>query len=240
MWAQTFVNGKRYYREQKGSRGAGYCVGRSGSMLCEAPDEQIGDIVSAIVLPDAWVDRVLAQVQLADEVKQTERERHQVSQRLRRLGQTYVDGLVTSEDYKRQKRLLEEKLRSLVVPDADAALEAGQILEELPRLWRKADLSERRRMLMTMLSAVYVDTVDEKRIVAIRPKPAFRALFEIATTREGSGVILISEDQKGQPPENPSTPAPGGQGVDGSLCFWWRRGRVELYREHGKSVLVAA
>lgn len=59
MWAQTFVNGRRYYREQKGSRGAGYCVGRSGSMLCAAPDEQIGEIVSAIVLPDAWVDRVL-------------------------------------------------------------------------------------------------------------------------------------------------------------------------------------
>ena len=37
---------------------------------------------------------------------------------------------------------------------------------------------------MTMLSEVYVDNVEEKRIVAIRPKPAFRALFEIATTRK--------------------------------------------------------
>jgi hypothetical protein len=38
-----------------------------------------------------------------------------------------------------------------------------------------------------MLDAVYVDTVEEKAIVAIRPKPAFWALFEVATTREGSG-----------------------------------------------------
>ena len=30
-----------------------------------------------------------------------------------------------------------------------------------------------------------VNTVDEKAIVAIRPKPAFRPLFEIATTRAG-------------------------------------------------------
>jgi hypothetical protein len=44
-----------------------------------------------------------------------------------------------------------------------------------------------------MLDAVYVDTVEEKAIVAIRPKPAFRALFEIATTREGSGVVVIKE-----------------------------------------------
>ena len=108
MWAQTFVNGRPYYREQKGSRGAGYCVGKSGSRLCEAPDTQIGRIVSAIVLPDTWVDRVLAQVQFTDEVKRMEKERVRVRQRLARLGQTYVDGLVTPEDYKRQKQLLEE------------------------------------------------------------------------------------------------------------------------------------
>ena len=197
-------------------------------MPCEVPDEQIGKIVSAIVLPDAWVDRVLAQVQLADEVKRTEKEREQVRQRLGRLGQTYVDGLVTPEDYKRQKQLLDEKLRSLVVPDADAALDAGQILQDLPELWGRADLSERRRILMTMLSAVYVDTVEEKRVVAIRPKPAFRALFEIATTRKDRGVVLVSEPGH----ENPSTPAPDGQGVDGFLCFWWRRGRAYLHLEH--------
>ena len=44
-----------------------------------------------------------------------------------------------------------------------------------------------------MLDAVYVDTVEEKSIVAIRPKPAFQLLFEIATTREGSDVVLINE-----------------------------------------------
>ena len=44
-----------------------------------------------------------------------------------------------------------------------------------------------RRILMTMPEAVYVDTVEEKRIVAIRPKPAFRPLLEIATTRRTLG-----------------------------------------------------
>jgi hypothetical protein len=38
---------------------------------------------------------------------------------------------------------------------------------------------------MTMRDAVYVDPVEEKSIVAIQPKPAFRPLFEMATTREG-------------------------------------------------------
>ena len=30
-------------------------------------------------------------------------------------------------------------------------------------------------------------------MVAIRPKPAFRPIFEVATTRAGSGIVLINE-----------------------------------------------
>ena len=65
---------------------------------------------------------------------------------------------------------------------------------------------------MTMLDAVYVETVEEKRIVAIRPKPAFRPLLEIATTREGSDIVLAhdveeGEDLGGAEPEK-TTPAP--------------------------------
>ena len=52
----------------------------------------------------------------------------------------------------------------------------------------QADLGERRRILLDMLDAVYVDTVDERRIVAIRPRPAFRPLLEVATMRAGSGI----------------------------------------------------
>ena len=67
-----------------------------------------------------------------------------------------------------------------------------------------------------MLDAVYVDTVEEKAIVAIRPKPAFTPLFEIATARKGSDVVLINE-----PPQTDNEP----EAADS--CFWWRQGRVE-------------
>ena len=233
MWAQTFKNGNRYYREQKGTRGSGFCVGRSGSMPCDIPDEQIGTIITAILLPDAWMDRVLAQVHLADEVNRVQQERDQVGQRLKRLGTAYVDGLYQDQDYRREKRLLEDKLASLVVPSVDVAMEAGKLLEAVPALWEEADLSERRRILMTMLDAVYVDTIEEKAIVAIRPKPAFMPLFEVATTREGSGVVLISE--KDMPPGDDSNPEAT------SPCSWWRRGRVELpvQKRYRKNMLQA-
>ncbi len=162
------------------------------------------------------MDRVLARIHLSDEVKKVKERRTQVEQRLKRLGDVYLDGLKSQDDYVREKKALEDALDSLVVPGVDATREAGKLLEDLPTLWEEASLSERRKLLMTMLDAVYVDTVEEKSIVAIQPKPAFRALFEIATTRQGSEVVLINE-----PPQTDSEP----EAVD--LCFWWRRGRVE-------------
>ena len=78
-------------------------------------------------------------------------------------------------------------------------------MEDLPQLWEEARLTERRQLLLTMLDAIYVDTVDEKSVVAIRPKPAFMPLFEIATTREGGDVVLITE--KDLPPADEGSEA---------------------------------
>ena len=76
-----------------------------------------------------------------------------------------------------------------MVPGIAAANEAAQLLESLPTLWGEANLTERRKLFPTMLDAVYPDTVEGNAILAIRPKPACQAPFEIATTPEGSGVI---------------------------------------------------
>jgi len=54
------------------------------------------------------------------------------------------------EDYRREKRALDDKPATLVVPGVDAAMEAGKLLENLPVLWEEADLAERRNLLMAM------------------------------------------------------------------------------------------
>ena len=220
LWAQTLKSGSRLYREQARSRSHMLCPADGRSIPCDTPDEQMAKIVSTLVLPDAWMDRVLAQVQLADEVKRVEQDRRETEQRLKRLAQVYLDNLVSNEEYRRQKRHLEDRLASLVVPGVDAAREAGKLLEDLPRLWEEVNLAERRKLLLTMLDAVYVDTVEEKAVVAMTPKPAFMPLFEVATTREGSEVVLLHE--KDLPSD--SLRCPEGN----NPCLWWRRGRVEL------------
>ena len=107
-------------------------------------------------------------------------------------------------------------------------MEAGKLLENLPDLWEEADLTERRKLLMAMLDAVYVDTVEENPVVAIRPKPAFRPIFEVATTREGSGIALINQ-----------TPQTQDESEASGSCSWWRRGSVEPHQIPGLAVLVA-
>ena len=50
-------------------------------------------MIEAIVLPDAWMDRVLAKIRIIDEVERVENDRISVERRMRRLGQVYLDNL---------------------------------------------------------------------------------------------------------------------------------------------------
>lgn len=116
---------------------------------------------------------------------------------------------------------LEMELESLVVSQANAAEEAGKLISNLPQLWAGANLEERRKLLLTMLDAVYVDAKEEKRIVVIKPKPPFRPMFQVATTREGSGIILINEPPEASP--------------EAQSCSWWIRGKVPVSPPKGVS-----
>src|SRR5690606_1482441 len=59
------------------------------------------------------------------------------------------------------------------------------------------------------MSRSYVDAREEKRIVAI--KPAFRPVFLVATTKEGSGIELLTSE----PPQEVTAP-------EARPCFWWQ------------------
>ncbi len=46
---------------------------------------------------------------------------------------------------------------------------------------------------MTMLDAVYIDAKNTKSIVAIKPKPPFMPVFQVAATKSGSKIRTINE-----------------------------------------------
>ena len=94
-----------------------------------------------------------------------------------------------------------------------------------PRDANGANLEERRNLLLTMLDAVYVDS-KENMIVAVKPKAPFKPVFSVATTKEGSEVVLVHDPEAKSRIAN--QPPPDGQEADADSCSWWRRGRVEL------------
>ena len=90
----------------------------------------------------------------------------------------------------RHKAQLEFDLTSLVVPEAHAVAEAARLVRRLPELWATADLTERRRLLLTVLDAVYVDTRQVSAVAVIRPKAAFDALMTAWEWLEGPGASV--------------------------------------------------
>ncbi len=110
-----------------------------------------------------------------------------MNEKLRRLDQAFVDGLFDEIEYQRQKKSLEWELESLLIPEVDAAKEAGRLLAEMPTLWAGATLQERHQLLTTILDAVYIDMKGRKSIMSVKAKPAFRAVLGLA----GSAAPLL-------------------------------------------------
>jgi site-specific DNA recombinase len=80
------------------------------------------------------------------------------------------------------------ELESLVIPQVNSVEEAGKLIMDLPRLWSKANEEEKRRLLLTMLDAVYIDTKKTKSVIAIKPKPPFKPVFQVAASRKGPNI----------------------------------------------------
>jgi site-specific DNA recombinase len=197
MWSQTYKNGCRYYREHHESRSIEPCPAHGGYIACDIADEQVGKLIGSIELGPRWQEEILTIISLKDEVDRVKKTRHSVQEKLRRMAKAYIDGVFPDEEYHRQKRLLEMELESLVVPQANAAEEAGKLILNLKELWAGANLTERRQLLLSMLDAVYFDTKKAKSIIAIRPKPPFKPVFQVAASKEGSGIRIINEPYLG-------------------------------------------
>ncbi len=59
-----------------------------------------------------------------------------------------------------------------------------------------------------------------------KPKAPFKPALEVATTREGSEVVLVHDREA--KPRIADQPPHHGHGLEADSCLWWRRGRVEV------------
>jgi site-specific DNA recombinase len=204
MWAQTYKSGHSYYREHRHSRSIKPCPSTGGSITCHIIDDQIGQLIEAIELKPRWMEEVLAILSLKDESDRIAKQRKSIQEKLRRMAKAYIDGLFPDEEYQRQRKLLELEMESLVIPEIDAAREAGELIHNLPELWKEANASERRKLIVTMLDAVYVDVKQTKSIIAIKPKPPFIPVFRVAASKKDADIRIIKNGPPEFTPKDPS------------------------------------
>jgi len=229
IWAQTYNSGSRIYREHRESRSHARCPPMGSSIKCEVADAQVGSLVEAIELGPQWMEEVLALVAERDELRDVEERRRKVLEKLKRLGRAYVEGLYEDGDYRAEKNRLELDLDSLTIPQVSAAEDAGKLVMEPPRLWREANMEERRKLLLSILDGVYVEAKELKRVVAIQPKAAFRQIFQVATTKEGSGIFLIKEPPDANQEALNTNPCSGLR--RGELTSTWNTGRGGVWSD---------
>ncbi len=165
----------RYMRHTAEWRGV-ECEVPTISLRADFLEDLWGEIVSRIVLPSDWKQRIEALAGDADEREAILREREAIQERLRRLKRAYVDGLVDDAEYDATRPMLQSRLAGLVLPSSPHLVKAGEYLESLGTLWEVATLAEQREITRMLLKAMYV-SLQQQRIVSIEPQPVFRVLF---------------------------------------------------------------
>ena len=198
LWSETTSKGYTFYREPKNSHANCNCPASGKTISGLFIDAQMDSIVKSLVLMPSWKERIIEGLSTVSERESILSQRKQIEARLKRLARTYIDGLIDEGDYNVQRKLLQDAFDSLVIPEEDAAINAGKLLENMGYLWEKATLAEKHRLLSIMLEAVYVDLAASRSIVGIQPKPAFYPLFRSLQNHAENQITVFFNDNKGK------------------------------------------
>jgi site-specific DNA recombinase len=196
LWCETSTKGNSFYREPWRARDGYNCPANGRTISCRTIDGQMESIVKSLVLEPAWRQRIIEKLAGLSERESILKQRRQAEERLRRLGRSYIDGVIDDGEYNVQRKLLQDVLDSLVVPEEDAAVRAGEFLESLGLVWEKATLEEKHKLLNGMLDAVYIDLEASRSIVGLQPKPPFYHLFDSLKQYPDSKVTIFREAKK--------------------------------------------
>jgi hypothetical protein len=92
--------------------------------------------------------------------------------------------------------MLQDRLDALVIPEAEAAFDAGEVLENLGTVWGAASLEEKHSLLLGMLDAVYLDLAQSRSVVGILPKSPFYPLFQSLKDDPEAKVKVFDPEQQ--------------------------------------------
>ncbi|MFC2015544.1 recombinase family protein [Chloroflexota bacterium] len=167
---------RQYLRDVADRRGFD-CPTGGRSVQTEVLDKAIGELVARLILPPDWRAQIVDLVECEDRRASVARERTRLKEKLRRLQKAYFDVEIDEDTYRRERDEAQVERDALVIPEEPDVVAAGQFLETFADIWVEAIPKERKDLLGLLLEEVLVD-VAEDRIVCVKPKASFVALFQ--------------------------------------------------------------
>ncbi len=159
-WGGWYTGGNTRYRDMADKRRGQYCDAHIKSALAETLESQIEEIISSMHLPRNWRDRIekLAQRPIAKQGEQQSQLRRSYKKQLERLQKLFTLGDISEESYLQQRNDINNKLDQLVPLSVEISdiVALGDVLETIKPLWKAATAEEKRKLVESLFTKVYV------------------------------------------------------------------------------------
>ena len=158
------------------------CSCRGRSFTSRHLEEQVNRLFNHFELRQDWQNFVVDHFITGYDRDEVGREQAWLEERRRRVNNMYLDQEISEDEYQTQIRTIRSGLESLRLPeDRESVMQAGDYLAKFPKVWQRADKTEKNVMLHHMLEAIYAD-FETKRLHSIAPTASFigplRAMIE--------------------------------------------------------------
>ena len=125
----------------------------------------------------------------------------------RHLRKQHQWGDISDDDYRRERELLERKMKLLVKPARSPEIpnleRAARLLEDLPNLWLHLGVTD--KLKEALVQEVFRKiTIDGKDFASVEPNPAYIPIFAAVVTGQKLGYCALKP-----PPSPPNSPPTG-------------------------------
>lgn len=165
-----------YYREMSKARGFTDCPQAGKSITTDEAEAQLERIMTHFDIPQDWQDEIHTVLDAEDQRRIIAEQRDKLQRQLVRVGQLYEQEVYDWPTFEQKRDEIRRELDRLVMPDPDAALDAGSQLETLGDVWPHAADDERQQLTRLILKDVYID-LEIGRVVRVVPEEDFSTLF---------------------------------------------------------------
>ena len=175
------------YRERHGWQ----CSTNGRSTIAHKIDWQIAEIIGGIDLAENWKDRMRELVLAENPAVDLKR----LAEKRRRVARAHGEGAYSETEFKARLSDIDAQIRAAEPVESPSMEAISELLDDFPTVWKEATDAERQRLVAPLIFRTFID-LDNKRIGAIEPQPAFARLLETAITRTSrSACVLLTADE---------------------------------------------